>query len=145
MFGNEQVAKKLGYSGLIPFIVFTIGSWVQLPIVSNSPYILVTYAAVILSFMGAIHWGIAMSSPKQGNSQYFIVSVIPALIAWVSLLMSEDYAIILLIIGFIALIMYDRAVEKLVKFPSWYLPMRKRLTTVVILCLSMTQLSFLIL
>ena len=144
LFGKEQIAKLLGYSGLIPFIVFTIGSWIQIPMVSDSPYILITYAAVILSFMGAIHWGIAMSNLKEDNFRYFIISVIPALIAWASLLMPESYAIILLIIGFIALIMYDWAVEKSLRLPSWYLPMRKKLTTVVILCLCMTQLSFVI-
>lgn len=144
LFGNEQVAKLLGYFGLIPFIVFTIGSWIQIPMVSDSPYILITYAAVILSFMGAIYWGIAMSNPKEDNPRYFIISIMPVLIAWASLLMSESYAIILLIIGFIGLIIYDWALEKSLKLPSWYLPMRKRLTTVVILCLFMTQLSFVI-
>ncbi|MCH9646449.1 MAG: DUF3429 domain-containing protein [Proteobacteria bacterium] len=144
MFGKEQTAKLLGYSGLIPFILFTIGIWIQIPMVSDSPYILITYVAVILSFMGAIHWGIAISNPKEDNFRYFIINVKPALMAWATLLVPESYAIILLVIGFIALIMYDWAAEKSLKLPSWYLPMRKKLTTVVILCLCITQLSFVI-
>lgn len=139
--GNETVAKSLGYAGLIPFIVFSIGSWYQLPMISDSTYILTAYAAIILSFMGAIHWGVAMSSPEQQNGKYYIASVIPGLSAWLALLLPQRYAIILLIIGFIALIIYDWSVEKSQRLPGWYIPMRNRLTFVVVMCLMFTQLS----
>ena len=142
--GKEITAKSLGYAGLIPFIVFSIGSWSQLPMVSDSTYILIAYAAIILSFMGAIHWGVAMSNTEQHNGQYFIASVIPALSAWVALLIPNSYAIILLIIGFIVLILYDWSVEKPQRLPPWYIPMRNRLTVVVIVCLTITQISFVI-
>jgi len=140
--GNEKTAKSLGYAGLIPFIVFSIGSWFQLPLVSDSTYILTAYAAIILSFMGAIHWGIAMSSNEDQNGKYFIASVIPGLSAWLALLMPQRYAIILLMIGFIALIIYDWSVEKPQRLPGWYIPMRNRLTLVVVMCLMITQLSY---
>ena len=141
MSGNETTAKSLGYAGLIPFIVFSIGSWFQLPMISDSTYILTAYAAIILSFMGAIHWGIAMSSSELQNSKYFIASVIPGLCAWLALLMPQRYAIILLTIGFIALIIYDWSVEKPQRLPGWYIPMRNRLTLVVVMCLMFAQLS----
>ena len=38
----------------------------------------ISYAAVILSFMGTIHWGLAMSASENGHSKYMIISVIPA-------------------------------------------------------------------
>jgi hypothetical protein len=139
--GNETTAKSLGYAGLIPFIVFSIGSWFQLPMISDSTYILTAYAAIILSFMGAIHWGIAMSSSEDQNGKYFIASVIPGLSAWLALLMPQRYAIILLMVGFIALIIYDWSVEKPQRLPGWYIPMRNRLTLVVVMCLMFAQLS----
>jgi len=139
--GKEKTAKSLGYAGLIPFIVFSIGSWFQLPFISDSTYILTAYAAIILSFMGAIHWGIAMSRSDEQNSRYFIASVIPGLSAWLALLMPQRYTIILLMIGFIALIIYDWYVEKPQRLPGWYIPMRNRLTFVVVMCLIITQLS----
>ncbi|MCW8851449.1 MAG: DUF3429 domain-containing protein [Gammaproteobacteria bacterium] len=141
MPGNETTAKSLGYAGLIPFIVFSIGSWFQLPMISDSTYILTAYAAIILSFMGAIHWGIAMSSSEDQNGKYFIASVIPGLSAWLALLMPQRYAIILLMVGFIALIIYDWSVEKPQRLPGWYIPMRNRLTLVVVMCLMFAQLS----
>ena len=140
--GNEKTAKSLGYAGLIPFIIFSIGSWFQLPMISDSTYILTAYAAIILSFMGAIHWGIAMSSSEDQNGKYFIASVIPGLSAWLALLMPQRYAIILLMVGFIALIIYDWSVEKPQRLPGWYIPMRNRLTLVVMMCLMVTQLSY---
>ena len=139
--GNETTAKSLGYAGLIPFIVFSIGSWFQLPMISDSTYILTAYAAIILSFMGAIHWGIAMSSSEDQNGKYFIASVIPGLSAWLALLMPQRYAIILLMVGFIALIIYDWSVEKPQRLPGWYIPKRNRLTLVVVMCLMFAQLS----
>ena len=142
MSGKEKTAKSLGYAGLIPFIVFSIGSWFQLPIISDSTYILTAYAAIILSFMGAIHWGVAMSNTEEQNGQYLIASVIPGLSAWIALLIPHRYAITLLMIGFIALIIYDWSVEKPQRLPAWYMPMRIRLTIVVIMCLTITQLSF---
>ena len=141
MPGNETTAKSLGYAGLIPFIVFSLGSWFQLPMISDSTYILTAYAAIILSFMGAIHWGIAMSSSEDQNGKYFIASVIPGLSAWLALLMPQRYAIILLMVGFIALIIYDWSVEKPQRLPGWYIPMRNRLTLVVVMCLMFAQLS----
>jgi hypothetical protein len=130
----------LGYAGLIPFIVLSIASWLQIPHEIDVISMLVTYAALIFCFMGAVHWGIAISSNNDG-SEYLSVSVMPALMAWPALLAPKTYAIILLLFGFIALYVYDRCAQKEQQLPSWYLPMRKRLTIVVVICLSSTLLS----
>jgi hypothetical protein len=134
--GNETTAKFLGYAGLIPFVTFSIGSWIALPYISDAVQILIAYAAIILAFMGAIHWGLAMSRHHQQRSKYYIDSVIPALTAWLALLLPDILALILLLCGFIALFAYDRAVRNTQALPDWYIPMRKQLTLVVVLCLS---------
>jgi hypothetical protein len=134
--GNETTAKFLGYAGLIPFVTFSIGSWVALPYISDAVRALIAYAAIILAFMGAIHWGLAMSRASQQCSKYFITSVIPALTAWLALLLPDTLALIVLLCGFIALFAYDRAVKIPQALPDWYIPLRKQLTLVVILCLS---------
>lgn len=141
MPGNETTAKFLGYAGLVPFVTFSIGSWITLPYISDAVQILIAYAAIILSFMGAIHWGQAMSRASQQHSKYFIASVIPALTAWIALLLPDSLALIVLLCGFIALFTYDRAVKISQAFPDWYIPMRKTLTLVVVLCLSGALLS----
>jgi len=135
--GNESTAKMLGYAGLIPFFVLSIASWLQIPPNIDVISMLVTYAALIFCFMGAVHWGIAISSNKDG-SEYLSVSVMPALLAWPTLLAPKTYALLLLLFGFIALYAYDRSAQKEQQLPGWYLPMRKRLTIVVVICLSST-------
>ena len=136
--GNEATAKMLGYAGLIPFIIFSLGSWIPLPYVSDAIRILVAYAAVILSFMGAIHWGVALSRSARHRSKYYIASVLPALTAWLALLLPESYALLILLTAFIVLLAYDCAVMKPQGFPLWYIPLRIRLTIVVALCLLST-------
>lgn len=135
MPGNETTAKLLGYAGLIPFVAFGTGSWIPLPYISDAVQPLIAYAAIILSFMGAIHWGLAMSRAHQQRSKYFIASVIPALTAWLALLLPDTPALIVLLCAFIALFTYDRAVKVSQALPDWYIPMRKKLTVVVVLCL----------
>jgi hypothetical protein len=139
--GSETTAKALGYAGLIPFVVFSIGCWIPLPYVTNAPYILITYGAVILSFMGAVHWGVAMANKDQQQGKFFISSVLPALIAWPALLLAQSLALVILLAGFIGLYTYDRSVEKAQALPGWYIPMRTRLTAVVVLCLASALLS----
>ena len=141
MTGSETTAKALGYAGLIPFVVFSIGCWIPLPYVTNAPYILITYGAVILSFMGAVHWGVAMANKDQQQGKFFISSVLPALIAWPALLLAQSLALVILLAGFIGLYTYDRSVEKAQALPGWYIPMRTRLTAVVVLCLASALLS----
>ncbi len=136
MSGNELTAKTLGYAGLIPFVIFSIGSWTTLPYIADSTQILISYAAIILSFMGAIHWGVTISNVETNHDKNLVVSVMPALAAWLALLLPVIFALIILFVGFILLIAYELAVAKSQALPNWYISMRIRLTFVVTLCLA---------
>ena len=141
MHNQETVAKVLGYAGLVPFVVFSIGAWLPLPYVVHPVDYLVAYAAVILAFMGAIHWGAAMAGKQGLRARYFVASVIPALVAWTTLLMPQSIALLVLLAGFVSLYAFDRATSRLQDFPGWYVPMRLRLTTVVAVCLAVALVS----
>ena len=136
MSGNELTAKTLGYAGLIPFVIFSIGSWTTLPYIADSTQILISYAAIILSFMGAIHWGVTISNVETNHDKNLVVSVMPALAAWLALLLPVIFALIILFVGFILLIAYELAVAKSQALPNWYISMRIRLTFIVTLCLA---------
>ena len=135
MPGNVSTAKMLGYAGLIPFVTFSIGCWIPLPLVHDPVAILIAYAAVILTFIGAVHWGVVMSANDDRHSMQLVASVVPSLVGWLALLMPAAPALIVLLFGFIVHILYDWAMHKQLVFPEWYLPMRVRLTTVVSICL----------
>ena len=102
---------------------------------SNALY---AYGAIILSFVGALHWGLAMSLPgldERQRAALYLWSVVPALIAWPAVLFSPVLAAPLLIVGFVAHYLQDRRLVRRAPLPAWYLPLRLRLSGVACLCL----------
>ena len=128
----------LGYGGLIPFLVLMPASLLDHHHGAVWSDALYTYGAIILSFVGALHWGLAMSLPdleERQRSALFAWSVVPALIAWPSLMLIPTAACLLLIIGFVLHLVQDRRLVHIADLPDWYLPLRLRLTTVACLAL----------
>jgi precorrin-6B methylase 2 len=124
----------LGYGGLIPFVALAAAA--ALGIVDAAA--LLAYGAVILSFVGALHWGFAMTLrelPSARRNTAFLWSVVPALLAWVALLLPTLPAVVLLVAGFLAQYVRDLALSRAGTLPAWYLPLRLRLT--VVACLSL--------
>lgn len=80
--------RALGYGGLIPFLALSAALWwgpkeyhafVRLA--------LLAYGATIASFLGAIHWGLAMLDARPGRSMLpYVWGVLPSLVAWAALL-----------------------------------------------------------
>ena len=137
----KQLATTLGYAGLIPFIVFSVATWIALPLVNEPHVILTAYAAIILSFMGAIHWGVAMTRESRVAHLELGLSVLPALLGWLALLISTLLAYGLLIMGFAVLYFADSYTDYRGIIPEWYLPMRRVLTSVVVVCLCVAALA----
>lgn len=128
----------LGYGGLLPFIglaVLVAADVRRAPVWSGA---LVGYGAVILSFVGALHWGIAMSARalEPGLRRCaFIWSVVPALLAWPATVLGGSVASLILVSGFVVHLAQDRRLAGPAELPAWYLPLRWRLTFVASLSL----------
>ena len=128
----------LGYGGLIPFLALLPASLLDPHhgvVWSDALY---GYGAIILSFVGALHWGLAMTLPDLSDRQrstWFAWSVVPALIAWPAFLFSAVLAAPLLVLGFIAHYLQDRRLARQATLPDWYLPLRLRLSSVAVICL----------
>ncbi len=128
----------LGYGGLLPFLALTPASLLDHHHGAVWSDALYAYGAIILSFIGALHWGLAMSLPElteRQRSACFAWSVVPALIAWPAVLFSPPLAAPLLVFGFIAHYLQDRRLARQATLPGWYLPLRLRLTSVAVICL----------
>jgi len=133
-----RAAAWLGYGGLLPFVGLAL-------LIRLDPHhglvwgdALVAYGAVILSFVGALHWGFAMALPDLTAEQRracFIWSTVPALIAWPAILLMPPLASALLVAGFVAHYWQDRRLAVQTTLPRWYLPLRLRLTIVASVCL----------
>lgn len=99
-----KIALYLGYGGLIPFIALSLMSslGISFPLNLNISIelFLAIYAAVIISFLGAIHWGVALSITDQLNNKdsntLFLYSVIPSLLAWFSFIFDVKTCLFLL-------------------------------------------------
>ena len=129
----------LGYGGLIPFLVLTPASMLDHHHGAVWSDALYAYGAIILSFIGALHWGLAMSLPELSERQRsvrYTWSVVPALIAWPAVLFSPALAAPLLVFGFIAHYLQDRRLGRQATLPGWYLPMRLRLSCVAVVSLA---------
>lgn len=132
----------LGYGGLLPFAVTAIGTLLDPVHRLFWQHALLTYGAIILSFVGALHWAFAMaeSDPVVARAR-FIWSVLPALAGWLALLLPMlavqgfTLAAVALIVAFVAHYGQDRRLARRHAMPAWYLPLRLRLSSVACLCL----------
>lgn len=129
----------LGYGGLIPFVALALALVFEPTYTTTYTRALLGYGAVILSFVGALHWGFAMSHPQlQGapNHALYLWSVVPSLLGWVALLMVPKAGATLLIAGLLAHYRQDLRLARVISLPGWYLPLRLRLSVVACLCLA---------
>lgn len=137
-------AVQLGYAGLIPFIALSAGLWI-LPSGFQQPLndALLAYASIIVVFMGAVHWGLAIAREGEPDRLQLMVSVVPALLAWFGSLAPIMINYSVLIITFAALCLFDSRMSAQFRAPAWYPRLRTPLTAVVIFSLILAQLSIL--
>ena len=131
-------ALYLGFAGLIPFMASSLGVWIA-PFHWNLAAldIQLAYGAVILSFMGAVHWGLAMAAGRDSLTYDRLGwSVVPALLGWLALLLNPTLGLLLLAAGFAAVYLGDLRSIAAGNTPAWYRALRKPLTVIVILALA---------
>lgn len=90
------------------------------------------YGASILSFLGAIHWGLEWAGygGYQGYKRYAIGVVAP-IVAWSTLIMPVEGALIAQFLGFTALYYVDTRASYRGWTPDWYAVYRFVLTMIV--------------
>lgn len=135
---SEQAARILGYAGLIPFVCLACAAWLTNMIGLSGIHqhllaAIVAYGAVILSFLGAVHWGRIISTPSEDplGSLWLLASVIPSLIGWSAVLLPLSAGIPLLLAGFALAWDGDRRAAASGLLPRWYGSLRNRLSLIV--------------
>ena len=135
---NGRLPRLLGYLGLLPILVSTTLIFLDSHHLMLWRNLLLTYAVVILSFLGALHWAFAMvieSLATKKRNMMFIGSVLSSLMAWIALLIPQMYGLLLLSSLFIFALWMDIKLAQFSILPAWYLPLRFRLTFVMTFCL----------
>ena len=99
------------------------GSW---PVVGAA---LLAYGAVIVSFLGAIHWGLTMREGSVQAVPSLVWGVVPSLLGWVAVLLGSAWGLALIGALLWACWAVDRALYPRHRLQAW-LPMRLQLTLV---------------
>lgn len=137
-------ARTLGALGLLPFFALALLTWLpddaavgRLAIGPLARLSLVAYAAVILSFLGAVHWGSVLLAPEMTHPlarKSLTWGVIPSLLGWLALLMmfvgvAPRLVFIVLIADLLIAWLMDGALMRQHPAPpGGYLELRTRLT-----------------
>ena len=128
----------LGLAGLMPFLFLT-SVWLTGSVMSSAVAreTLVAYSIAILSFMGAVHWGLAMNATRCDQTwRRYAVSVIPALAATATAFIEGRLQFVWLAVCFFGLLVYDLLAVRRGEAPSWYPRIRWPLTLSVCACLA---------
>lgn len=132
-----KAATALGIAGLVPFVAlaFQVATGWPLGARSTGPalYALQIYGAVILSFLGGVHWGLAAShdgDDVQQDWRRFGAAVTPALVAWAALfLLSPQHSLYALAVTLAMLHLYERTIAHQ-DLPRWLMRLRFGLTSI---------------
>ena len=134
-------ALILGLSGVLPF------AWGAVTLLSEDafnfgienfgarfvgPLIQLSYGVIILCFMSGVLWGFATKMDEKNGSLGYILSVLPALWAFLSMGRGPISDTISLIVGFLAVLLIDRHFYLLKLTPLWWMNLRTPLTFLVI-------------
>jgi hypothetical protein len=135
-------AVALGAAGLIPFAILGLASVGTSEDGSVKGVVgLIAYGAVILSFIGGVHWGFALGAEDDDEPARVRLSlaVVPSLIGWAAVLAGvlelPLIGLAVLIAGYIGTVMIEHRAAKRQLMPSGYMALRWVLTSVAVIIL----------
>ena len=140
-------AQWLGGLGAVPFVVLAILSVVtDGPVGAHSSLALAAYGAVILSFLGGVHWGVAIAGFGRDVgvcrvSRRLAYSVVPSLIGWGALFLARPIGLMVLAAAFAAMLAFDLRAGRSGELPVWYPRLRLPLTVAVVASLGVAALG----
>ena len=133
---DTALIRTLGHAGLIPFVLLAALLWlVKVELQAWVAIALAAYAALIASFLGGIHWGLAWARATPGTEPagiHLLWGVVPSLLAWPGLLMPPHAGLVWL--GALLALCYgvDRRLYPAAGLGRW-LTLRWRLSAVATL------------
>ena len=129
---HRELAHRLAYAGLAPFVLGCALIWLIDPR-DEDPYRFVrfataAYAALVVSFLGGIHWGLSFARglPERRALTWGVVA---CLLGWLGVLMPPHAGLALLGGVLIACYALDRRIYPQLGAADW-LTLRFRLTAV---------------
>jgi hypothetical protein len=131
-----NIPSFLGWAGLVPFGLAAVGTHSGIDTLILYGFLGGTaYGAVILSFLGAVHWGLAMQDDR--SPYWYVWSITPALSGFVILLLLDVGMRVVTLIPLFALawsVDFKAANHGLI--PNWYMRLRSKLTAGAVISLA---------
>ncbi len=128
--GPTATAWLLGRAGLLPFVAGALACLFGPPAwPAPASVALAAYAAVIVSFLGGIHWGLAMRQAPNPSPVLLYWGVVPSLLAWPALLLPSAPGLVLLGVSLWLCWAVDRKLYPTQQATAW-LGLRLQLTVV---------------
>ena len=125
----SAMALRLGHAGLAPFVAGAVLVWlVREDVHTYVSLALSAYAATILSFLGGIHWGLAMRQAQPPSTALWW-GVMPSLVAWPAVVMPPDSGLVILGLMLVVCYAVDRRLYPPQGAAAW-LTLRFRLSAV---------------
>jgi hypothetical protein len=145
-----KIPLLLGLGGLIPFVALSaaLALGVDLPLFTDADSMrvaLVGYGVVILSFLGGVRWGVAIKEDETGDGKAnrdFIISVVPALVAWFAWFQPAPADLWWLAVAHILLGLLDYGLACRVLVPEWFGRLRLLLSAVAAASLILAAVTY---
>ena len=133
---SPDIPRFLGWAGLVPFGLAALGTHSGIDTLVPYGFLGGTaYGAVILSFLGAVHWGLAMQDDR--SPYWYVWSITPALFGFASLLLLDVETRVATLIPLFALAWsVDRKAANHGLIPNWYMRFRSMLTAGALISLA---------
>jgi hypothetical protein len=136
----NTTAEIVSYAGVVPFVLCLLG----VALLRDYEYrelaqrIAISYGAVVLAFVGAVHWGLALAGYLAWRPVRIGAAVVPALLGVTATILGGQRGLALLVVGFGLFWLYEhRSVGN--ELPADYLSLRRNLSLVVCTLLAVTM------
>jgi len=136
----NTTAEIVCYAGVVPFVLCLL----DIALLPNyglrelAQRIAISYGAVVLAFVGAVHWGLALAGQLAWRPVRIVGSILPAVIGATGTLIGGQRGLALLVVGFGVFWLYEhRSVGT--ELPAAYLSLRRNLSLVVCTLLAITM------
>lgn len=105
-----QTALRLGHAALVPFVAGAALVWiVNAEAHEYATLALAAYAALVISFLGGVHWGLALAQ-RAPLASLFAWGAAQALLGWVAVMMPPRSGLVIDGIVLVAGYLVDRKV-----------------------------------
>jgi hypothetical protein len=91
--------------------------------------------------MAGVIWGFAARTEGRQATFYYALSVVPAIFVFLTAFSQPRPSLVMLIIGFVALLAIDASAARQGLAPPWWMSLRLLLTTIVVICLGIGVLA----